>query len=183
VVAAPNQHLEQMCEAGTFRWDLLYRINTVALPLPPLRERQEEIEALASHFLRLANRTNQRQVDGIAPQVLLALKRHRWPGNVRELRNVIERAAVITRGNTVTLDDLPETIRSLAQLGGPSGLEAAVDESEAPDFKEQVRRFEAELIAQTLRACDNNQSETSRRLRIPLRTLVNKIQTYGLGGK
>ena len=154
--------------------------------LPPLRERTDEIEALADHFLRQANAANQRRLSGLDPDALLALQRHAWPGNVRELRNVVDRAVVIARGETISLADLPERIRALrapAVDEAPAEVEAAHHEDpkdEELDFKTRVQRFEAALIRRALHECDFNQSATSRRLHIPLRTLVNKLQQYGI---
>jgi DNA-binding NtrC family response regulator len=190
VVAATHQDLEAMCEAKTFRLDLLYRLNTMVLELPPLRERREELEALAHHFLVLANRQNRRQIGGFTPEALGAMRRHTWPGNVRELRNAVERAVVIAAGNAITLDDLPVVIRRLVSPSPPPGDQFAPLGSDHPahggqplfesgvDFKTRVQRFEADLIERAYRACDYNKSETSRRLRIPLRTLINKLQQY-----
>jgi DNA-binding NtrC family response regulator len=111
VVCATHRDLEAMCEAGTFRRDLFYRINAVPVRIPPLRERRDEIRLLAEHFAHLASETNQREVKGIAPRALELLERYHWPGNIRELRNVIERAVVIARRPEISEDDLPERVR------------------------------------------------------------------------
>ncbi len=190
IVAATHRDLETMTSDGGFRQDLLYRLNTMVFYLPPLRERLEEIAPLAEHFLLQAGQTNQRKVTSIEDAALEVLMRHRWPGNVRELRNVIERAVVITRGDKVTLEDLPEPIRahktersfaSNASAAMTRGANATI-ESEL-DFKTRVQRFEAELIEQMLHETNYNQSEASRRLKIPLRTLINKIHQYNISKK
>ncbi|MCA9667159.1 MAG: sigma 54-interacting transcriptional regulator [Myxococcales bacterium] len=205
IVAATHRDLEQMVSDGEFRLDLFYRLNTMMLRVPPLRERREEIAPLARRFMALANEENGRSVGEIAPLALRALERHVWPGNVRELRNAIDRAVVIAGGDTITLEDLPERVRALGRTGAdpsrqraapPSedrpqdppqqaGLEALLadalrgDEADV-DFKTRMQRLEAQLIVSALEACDYNQTETSRRLRIPLRTLVNKVRQYDL---
>ena len=116
LLRAPHRDLHAMAEAGTFRWDLLYRLDAMTLSLPPLRERKEDIAALAEHFLREANRENGRAVRDIEPRAAKILEAYRWPGNVRELRNVIDRAVVITRGDRITLEDLPERVRAAAPI-------------------------------------------------------------------
>ena len=181
IVAATHRKLEEMVKEGTFRQDLLYRLNTMIIRVPPLRERPDEIEPLATHFLKQANQANQRQLLGFDPDALSALERHDWPGNVRELRNAVERAAVIARGETISLADLPETVRA---RGSSVVASAEVPEADAEaddlDFKTRVQRFETALIRQALEACGFNQTETSRRLHIPIRTLSNKIKQYGI---
>jgi len=112
IVAATNRDLERMCDAGTFRWDLLYRLNTMTIRLPPLRERSEEVQPLVEQFIAQANQANGCRVWGIQPEALALLRRYTWPGNVRELRNVIERAVVLARNSAITVDDLAERVRN-----------------------------------------------------------------------
>ncbi len=119
VVAATHRDLEHMCHAGAFRWDLYYRLHSVTIELPPLRDRVDEIPRLAEVFLREACRDNGRAVRGFDPAALRALVQWRWPGNVRELRNVVERAVVVARGDVVTAEDLPERVRQ-AVVAGPA---------------------------------------------------------------
>ncbi len=103
IVAATNRDLEEMVQAGTFRGDLYHRLNVVALRLPPLRERLDDIPALVGHFIEKFNREMGRSVRGVGPYVLDALKRYPWPGNIRQLRNAIERAMLFTDGDTLDL--------------------------------------------------------------------------------
>jgi DNA-binding NtrC family response regulator len=165
VIAATNRDLEVLCSEGGFRQDLLFRLNAVTLCLPPLRDRPEEIRPLAELFL---SGGGQRV---LAPEALALLERYRWPGNVRELRNVIERATVIARGERITAEDLPERVRNAGERA---------DGDEVQDFRQRIQRYEMELILEALRATGWNQSEAARRLHMPLRTMVRKIQTYGL---
>jgi two-component system, NtrC family, response regulator AtoC len=173
VVAATHRDLESMCEAGTFRWDLLYRLNAVTIQLPPLRERAADIIPLAETFLREAARENGRAIKAIDVKAANALRRHRWPGNVRELRNVIERAVVIARGDAITVDDLPPRLRESPEERKPSI---------APDggLKEQMRAYEIQLIVDALKKHGGNQTEAARALQMPVRTLAHKMQTYGI---
>ena len=110
LIAATNRNLSERVAAGDFREDLLYRLRVIEIKVPALRERPEDITALTEHFLRRAPR----QLT-LSPQALEALVRHRWPGNVRELQNTIEQAIWLTRGSTITLEDLPESVRQPAQ--------------------------------------------------------------------
>jgi DNA-binding NtrC family response regulator len=182
VLAATHRDLEAMCAAGTFREDLLFRLNAFTLRVPPLRERSEEIEPLARRFLAEAQRRGDARVTAIAPAAIHALSRHRWPGNVRELRNAIERAAVIARAGEITVEDLPRSVREAA---GSDAFEAlAAGESDLlagdVDLKERVGRYEARIIAAALLRTGGNQSEAARLLGVPVRTLGDKIRRLGV---
>jgi len=182
VLAATHRDLEGMVDAGRFRQDLLYRLNTVTLRIPPLRERVDEIRPMAERFLKEARRQAGTDVRSIDARALTALESYAWPGNVRELRNVIERAVVLAAGSTITIDDLTDRVR-----GGSRAAHAepeTSDSSDEPgDYKEHVRRYEAELILRALHKANGNQTEAARALNLPLRTLVHKIQTYGIKKK
>ena len=112
IIAATHRDLDAMCREGTFREDLYYRMNTMMLTIPPLRDRTDEIELLSLRFLRQANETSHGRVRAIDPRALARLKDYSWPGNVRELRNAIERAVVIARTETIQEHDLPARVRS-----------------------------------------------------------------------
>ncbi len=112
IIAATHRDLEAMCLEGTFREDLYYRMNTMVLTIPPLRDRTDEIELLSLRFLRQANESSHGRVRAIDPRALARLKDYSWPGNVRELRNAIERAVVIARTETIQEHDLPARVRS-----------------------------------------------------------------------
>jgi DNA-binding NtrC family response regulator len=175
VVAATHRDLESMCEAGTFRWDLLYRLNAVTIQLPPLRERAADIAPLAESFLREAARENGRSVRAIDENAAGILRRYRWPGNVRELKNVIERAVVIARGDVITPEDLPPRVRD-SDDRSKSSLPSAKDGG----LKEQMRSYEIQLIVDALKKHNGNQTEAARALQMPVRTLAHKMQTYGI---
>ncbi|HET7503836.1 MAG TPA: sigma 54-interacting transcriptional regulator [Kofleriaceae bacterium] len=185
VIAATHRDLEGMAAAGRFRQDLLYRLNTVTLHIPPLRERVDEIRPLAERFLKDARQKSGTDVRTIDPRALAALEGYGWPGNVRELRNVIERAVVLAAGQTIQPEDLTDRVRA------GSRVQATPDPADAPgapaddtgDYREHVRRYEAELIVRALHKHKGNQTEAARALNLPLRTLVHKIQTYGIKKK
>ncbi|WP_437330459.1 sigma 54-interacting transcriptional regulator [Sorangium sp. So ce381] len=188
VVATTYRDLEAMCEAGTFRSDLLYRLNAVPLRIPPLCERREDIGPLAQRFLRQASEVHRRNVRSLDPETLALLEQYPWPGNVRELRSAIERAVVIARGHVITPLDLPESIHSLSapkrttpppdrppiELAGPPSSAPAIG------LKAQMDRLETEIILDALRGTNGNLAMAARRLRMPLRTLQEKIASHGL---
>ncbi|AUX23525.1 sigma-54 dependent transcriptional regulator [Sorangium cellulosum] len=136
VIAATHRDLDAMCDEGTFRLDLLYRLNAMTLDIPPLRARRDDIAPLAAGFLEQANRAHQGKVRSIAPEALALLKGYAWPGNVRELRNAIERAVVIAEGEAILARDLPERIRHTVSVSSPpraSPRAAELSRSSEPD--------------------------------------------------
>ncbi len=186
VLAATHRDLETMCNDGDFRWDLFYRLNAMTLDIPPLRERVEEIPPLAALFVDQANRTNDCHVQGIDDGAMEALILHRWPGNVRELRNAIERAVVIAYDETITVDELPEPVRRLAQVvpdatveqDTSTGVEGGDDD--AVNLKDELGRVEAELILGALRRSSWNRDEAARALGVSLRTLARRMAAHGI---
>ncbi len=182
LVAATNRNLEAMCEAGAMRWDLLYRINSMTLKIPPLRERPEEIEPFIQLFIEEFNGDCNGCVRQVAPEALDKIRRYPWPGNIRELRNAIHRAVVLAPGDTITCAELPERIvADSARLPEPLTEEDdSGAEEEEMDFKTRIQKFEERLIRRALTVADWNQTEAAQKLKIPLRTLSNKIKAYGL---
>ena len=176
VIAATHRDLEQDVEAGRFRADLFYRINVVALVLPPLRERREDVRLLAGHFLARARAEAGRGPERIAPDALAALERYPWPGNARELANAIERAVALSERAVLEPDDLPPGIVSagradelrLSVRSGEIGLEAA------------AAGFEREILVEALERCGWNQTRAAEQLRITRRALKLKLDRYGL---
>ncbi|MEZ4443722.1 MAG: sigma-54 dependent transcriptional regulator [Polyangiaceae bacterium] len=172
IVAATNRDLEAEVAAGTFREDLYYRLNVIAITAPPLRQRREDIPLLVDHFLGLYCAKNGRARLTAPRAVLQALSDYRWRGNVRELENVIERAAVLCRGDKLDLDDLPETIReSTAQE--PNALTINV----GTPLDEVERR----LIRETLRHAGGDKSVAAQMLGISARTIYRKLAEMGEG--
>ncbi|WP_437737974.1 sigma 54-interacting transcriptional regulator [Sorangium sp. So ce1335] len=188
IVATTYRDLEAMCEAGTFRSDLLYRLNAVPLRIPPLCERREDIAPLAQRFLRQANEVHRRNVRSLDPETIALLEQYPWPGNVRELRSAIERAVVIARGNVIAPLDLPESIQAVParKRSTPPPPDRPLAEVAPPGsgpmigLKAQMDRLEAEIILDALRATNGNLAMAARRLRMPLRTLQEKIASHGL---
>jgi two-component system response regulator HydG len=112
LVAATNQDLRAAVREGRFREDLYYRLNVIAVPIPPLRDRREDVPLLAEHFLHLYASRNGRNLSGFSRAALDLLARYEWPGNVRELENTVERAVVLCRGTSIEVEDLPPDVRS-----------------------------------------------------------------------
>lgn len=199
VIAATHRDLESQCREGKFRWDLYYRLNTMTLSIPPLRERRDEIRPLARRFVRAANEMNGREVAGVTPEAMAIMERHDWPGNVRELRNVVERAVVIAGGELITVQDLPDGMvfqdHERAVQGSriedvtdsiPHPLELsevpeAPDVPEVPNLKDTVRRMERELLCEALVSTQGNQTRAAELLSMSRRTLVYKMRQYAIG--
>ena len=190
VVAATHRDLEAMSRDGGFRSDLLYRLDAMTLEIPPLRDRPGDIEPLARHFLRRANRDNDCAVGDIAPDAMEQLRRHTWPGNVRELRNAIERAVVIAPGDVLTVDDLPPAIRSAG--GGPpaprpepdGGGESLGDPGDlvrsGAGLKPLLRSVEGKLLLAALEQTGGHQGRAAELLDLPVRTLRYKLKELNI---
>jgi DNA-binding NtrC family response regulator len=169
LIAATNRDLKDAIAKGSFREDLYYRLNVVNIHIPPLRERKEDIALLVAAFLKEFSQENGKQIDGIDAKARLALYNYSWPGNVRQLRNSIESAVVLSKGTTITLDDLPPVIRGDSgtdSLRLPAGVSLA-------DVEKEVIRF-------TLAREGGNKSRTAEILGIGRKTLHRKIEEYGL---
>jgi DNA-binding NtrC family response regulator len=160
IVAATNRDLAAEVRAGRFRQDLFFRLNVFPLRIPPLRERREDVRALAEGFLA-------RTARAIDDEVVAYLEAYDWPGNVRELENVLERAAVLARGPRITVADLPD-------------LGDRTSEPADGSLKERVGAYERTLIEDALRRANGNQSEAARLLRTSRATLQYRMKTLGL---
>lgn len=179
VIAATHRDLEAMVVEGTFRQDLLYRLNAMTLELPPLRDRPEDVAPLVERFLVRAREADDGRARTVDPDAMSLLEAHAWPGNVRELKNAIDRAVVIAHGDTITALDLPERLRDAASTSQP-GLPSDGQPMESLDFRSRMDRLEAELLAQALQQNGWNQTLTARRLQMPLRTLAYKLKVHGI---
>ncbi|MGB5986262.1 MAG: sigma-54 dependent transcriptional regulator [Desulfobacterales bacterium] len=173
IVAATNKELLQAVSRNRFREDLYYRLNVVALKMPPLRMRREDIPLLAQHFLSELSEKNQKRFKGFTPQAMDQLLKHNWPGNVRELMNVVERAVVMAQGEYIDakgldLEDSPQAVASL-----PADSEAPISGAQP------LEEVERDTILKTLEVAGGNKSETARRLGITRRTLHKKLKKYG----
>jgi len=168
VVSATNVDLSKAVSEGRFREDLLYRLNTVELQLPPLRERREDIPLLAAHFLAEHGRRYGRPSPRLSPGALEALLAYAWPGNVRELEHAVERALLMAAGDEVTADDL---LLKRANREGLSRLEEMT--------LEEVERY---LIERALARNEGNVSEAAKGLGLSRSALYRRLQHYGIKG-
>jgi two-component system response regulator HydG len=166
IVAATNRDLSAEVEAGRFREDLYYRLNVIAVTAPPLRNRREDIPLLVDHFIGVYCKKNGRSRLGVTPDAMQKLLDYSWPGNVRELENVVERAAVLCRGDTIRLEDLPEAVAQAA-APSPSALTFAIGTP--------LDEVEHRLIRETLSHTDGDKSLAAQLLGISTRTIYRKL--------
>ena len=171
LVAATNRDLEKWVQAGSFRQDLYYRLKVVTLSIPPLRQRIDDIPLFVQHFLNYFNDEIGRDVEGVHPAVVAALKRQSWPGNVRELRNLMESLVLFAEGDEITLEDLPVEYRV------PSAAAPSVGGDRwQPRTMAEIER---EAILQTLDYTEGHRARAAGLLEIGLRTLQRKLKEYG----
>lgn len=181
VIAASNQDLEGLCKRGTFREDLYYRLNVIALTLPPLRDRGEDILLLANDFLtRFAQRVraDAATVPTIDPSAADLLLRYPWPGNVRELRNVMERAAVLVDGVTVTNGHLPERFLALAERDPLQPESSSFKQAK----QQAVQSFERNFLVDLLKRNDGHMSRAAREAGVDRKTIERMVKKHGLRG-
>jgi two-component system NtrC family response regulator len=171
LVCATHRSLEEMVAAGEFREDLLFRINTFEITVPPLRERPDDIPALVRHFVRRARPQTPPEAEVVDPAVLALLAGHRWPGNVRELANVVEHALVLADALPLAVAHLP------ARLGGlrPAAAAPAASAAPPPDRPVSLRELEMQAIRVGLERNHGNKPKTAEELGISLKTLYNKL--------
>lgn len=185
VLLASNQPLEELVSRGEFRQDLYYRINVVNIELPPLRDRVGDIRPLAESFLDHFSQELGRQLVGFSGEALDALRRYPFPGNVRELRNIIERAAVLTRAQTIGLDDLPPHVIAGDDRGMARPMSASDEfDDESPwipmPLTDALRDPERRIILRALRANEWNRQRTAEDLGINRTTLYKKMKSLGI---
>jgi DNA-binding NtrC family response regulator len=176
VVAATNVDLRRAVDEGRFREDLYYRLNVIAIPLPPLRQRKEDIPALVQHFVDEYAAENSKEVEGVTPEVMQTLMDYDWPGNVRELENVIERGVVLTTGPLIGKDLVPEHVRSSPSFHIP---QVAVP-PEGINLREVIAHFERRLIESTLESTGGVQKDAARLLGLKPTTLNEMIKRHSI---
>ena len=176
IIAATHQNLKKSVQQGTFREDLLYRLEVIALVIPPLRERKEDFPDLITHFLSLSNTRHHKKVLGIAPGVLEVLVDHSWPGNVRELSNVIERAVVFAQSAEMTLAELPAHLIQNSVLKGERKSDPHSTTISVP-LGVSLKDVQELLIRKTLEATDGDKNMTAKLLGINSRTIYRKLDS------
>ena len=165
VISSTNRDLRNEVTEGKFREDLFYRINVIEIKVPPLRDRKDDIPLLASKFVHEFSEKEQKRVR-ISEQVMEALKEYQWPGNVRQLRNIIERAVVLTKGDSIALCDLPEEFHPPRK---------AMEEQQTVTVKGTLREIELKAIREALQKCDGNKSKAARMLGISRKAFYKRL--------
>jgi transcriptional regulator with PAS, ATPase and Fis domain len=173
LLAATNRDLEGLVNLGQFRQDLFYRLNVMKIVAPPLRERHEDIPALASHLLRKLVARRKLPAANINPEALEALQAGDWPGNVRELEHTLERALILSHGSPIT----PETLGPLrlAHQGDPFG-DVPLEEG----LHNLVAKLERNLISRALSQASGNRTRAAELLKINRRLLYDKLREFGM---
>jgi len=172
VIAATHRNLEELMRKGIFREDLYYRLNVISIPIPPLRERKEDIPVLIDYFLKKYSNENQKSIYDISKEAREILLRYSYPGNVRELENIIERAVVLCRGDTITTQDLPFHL-----LEGKTEDTIGIFKMDKP-LQESLEEIEKELILKALTQNQGIQTRAAEQLGISERVLRYKIKKY-----
>ena len=171
ILAATNCNLKDMIAQGRFRQDLFYRLNTLHLHLPPLRQRSEDIEELARHFLiEFAKQYGKRPLS-LDKTALASMQKYDWPGNIRELRNILERGCLKCHGEVFTADLLPDAVRHGEMLA---------EDRLSPDKSFDLADRERELIVRVLEQCHWNQSRSAQKMGITRNTLRYRMKKYGI---
>jgi transcriptional regulator with PAS, ATPase and Fis domain len=178
VVCATQRHLEQMVEEGDFREDLMFRINTFEIHLPPLRERVADIAELATHLLSRFRRGARPEDKLFTPEAIRALSEHCWPGNVRELANVIEHATILCDSGPISVEHLPTKFESRRLRSTTATSLKAVTST-----PQTLREIEMQVIYQTLERLGGNKPKAAEELGISLKTLYNKLNQSSLMSK
>jgi two-component system NtrC family response regulator len=173
IIAATHRNLLAMIEDGTFREDLYYRLAVIPLELPPLREHADDIPELVQNFFLKAREKQGRPNLALPPSLLPYFSGYRWPGNVRELENVIERLVVLSRGDEITANDLPDSLRRER----PSVEELHLD---LPPQGISLEAVEKELIVRALKKFNWNQTQAAQYLDISRKTLIYRMEKFGL---
>jgi DNA-binding NtrC family response regulator len=172
LVAATNKNLEALVKEGKFREDLFFRLRVVEIDLPPLRERSGDIPLLAQSFIREFAKENSKPVNDFTADALEALMKFHWPGNVRELRTAVEHAVVLSKGERITLRDLPQSVRH----GG------AVEPKILVGKDLTVKDAEKQLIVRALKETDGNRTHAAKKIGMSRRTFHRKLHEYHLEG-
>jgi len=174
ILTATNRNLEDMIRQGSFREDLFYRINVVAVHLPALRERKTDIPVLISHFLEKYTGLNEKEISGISKEAQDYLMRYHFPGNIRELENIIERAVVMTRDTIITTTDLPSglSVSHESMILDPTNF--------SDSFSDKVAAFETTMIEHALEIKTGNQSQAAKLIGISERHLRSRMQKLNI---
>jgi DNA-binding NtrC family response regulator len=179
IIAATNADLQKLMAESRFREDLYYRLNVITIQLPPLRRKREDIPLLINHFLEKYSEENKRRVLEVTPDAMRILMDHHWPGNVRELENTIERAVVLSTGDRVTPELLPDYLRFPARTDQP----AMIVPQEGISLKDAVSNYERTMILQSLEIANGVQKRAAELLQVKPSTLNEMMKRLGIHTK
>ena len=172
VIVATNKNLEEEIKANRFREDLYFRLNVVIVNVPPLRDRREDVSLLAHFFLKKYAEKNRRFIKGFTPRAIDLLMRYEWPGNVRELENMIERAVILARGDTITPAEFSNVLKPMDTDDQITKIDLVPGRT--------LKEVEKEMIIRTLEEANSNRTHASKILGISRRTLQLKLKEYGI---
>ena len=171
MVSATNEDLEARVEAGSFRQDLFYRINTIPIVVPPLREREGDIALLADHFLEKFCAREGKPLKRLSPAVLEGLETHPWKGNVRELAHAVEMLVLFSDGEEIGEEDLPRALRRPGPAAGPSA---------ARSYAAAVEQYERKLLSEAIAAAGGVKAEAARKLGLDANQIKYLCRKYSL---
>jgi DNA-binding NtrC family response regulator len=180
VITATNADLKEKVRRDLFREDLYFRLRVVDIILPALRERKEDIDLLANHFLFGFESKMQKGVTGFSDSVMKMLHRHSWPGNIRELEHIIERAYVLSTGDTITTDHLPAEIMDATPPEKERPETTMIPPIQHPTFSSDEPESEVDRLVDALRRTAGNKAKAARLLGIDRSTLYRKISSYNI---
>jgi two-component system response regulator PilR (NtrC family) len=175
IIAATNRRLDEEIAAGRFREDLYYRLNVIEIPMPPLRERRDDIPLLVAHFIEKYSRELDKPVEGVSEEALARLAEHRFPGNVRELENVIERAVALSRGPTIELESLPPAILNPVESSRVPRISA-----QGVNLEELMAEYERGLLLEALGPAGGVKKRAAQLLGISFRSYRYRLEKLGL---
>jgi DNA-binding NtrC family response regulator len=169
-IAATSRRLEEMVKDGRFREDLYYRLNVVTIHLPALRERREDIPLLTAHFLKTFGASHGKNELELDPGLMEFLENFTWPGNVRQLRNVIENMVVLSRGNLLTIDNLPASLEA----------DPLIDAGRFSTGTTSLVALQRSAVERALAECNGHRTRAAESLGISVRTLQRKLKAWGM---
>ncbi len=169
IISATNVDIEQRIKEGRFREDLYWRLNVIEIKIPPLRERKDDVEVIAKHFIQRFNEEHKKNIKGFDNAAMASLIAYSWPGNVREVKNIVERAVVLAEGEYITVDNLPEKIKQKSEQS-----------VETSPLKVYLGDYEKSLLMKVYQNHNKNKEETAKALGIDLATLYRKFKKFGI---
>ncbi|MFT4302575.1 MAG: sigma 54-interacting transcriptional regulator [Desulfovibrio sp.] len=173
IIAATNRDLSEMVAQGAFREDLYYRLNVFPVMIPPLRQRGDDVIALAEYFMNYYAKEAEKNITGIATSAMNLLVRHNWPGNVRELENVIHRAVILAEDEILHAHDLPLSLQPQTSPG----------KGQPPNLENRLASIEYDMLVETLRRCQGNMSKAAEALGLTRRTMGLRMKRFNLSYK